>query len=116
MHQGSVNKIVHRYKKEGLSSMLGGNYKGNHRNLSYEEEVEFLERYEVTAEVGQILEVKEIIIAYEKKVGKKVSKSVVYNLLSRHDWRKVMPRSKHPKKASPEAIEAYKKNSTREYT
>ncbi len=30
-------------------------------------------------------------------------------VLKRKGWRKVMPRSKHPKKASPEAIEASKK-------
>ena len=30
-------------------------------------------------------------------------------VLERHGWRKVMPRSKHPQKASDEAIEASKK-------
>ena len=39
-----------------------------------------------------------------------VAKSTVYNMLYRNNWRKVMPRSKHPKKASDEAIEVYKKN------
>ena len=34
-------------------------------------------------------------------------------LLERHNWRKVMPRSRHPKKASDEAIEASKKINSR---
>ena len=35
--------------------------------------------------------------------------SIRYYLLHRHKWRKVVPRSRHEKQASPEAIEAYKK-------
>ena len=110
MYPSSVNKIVHRYKKEGLTSILGQKYKGNHRNLSREEEKEFLESFEKSAEAGRILEVKELKKLYEAKVGRTISKSIIYNLLSRHGWRKVMPRSKHPKKADEQAIEAYKKN------
>ena len=110
MYPSSVNKIVFRYRKEGLSAILGKKYKGNHRNLSREEEKDFLESFEKSAEAGQILEVKEIKKLYEAKVERAVSKSIIYNLLSRHGWRKVMPRSKHPKKADEQAIEAYKKN------
>ena len=34
---------------------------------------------------------------------------MIYFLLQRHKWRKVMPQSRHEKKASDEAIEAYEK-------
>jgi hypothetical protein len=34
---------------------------------------------------------------------------MIYYLLHRHKWRKVMPRSRHEKKAGEEALEAYKK-------
>ena len=57
-----------------------------------------------------MLEVSEIARAYEEKIGKKVSLVMIYLLLKRHNWRKVMPRSKHPKKADEQAIEAYKKD------
>ena len=39
-----------------------------------------------------------------------MTRNMIYFLLQRHKWRKVMPQSRHEKKASDEAIEAYKKN------
>ena len=56
------------------------------------------------------IEVKEIHLAFQEAVGHPVTLSAIYYLLKKHEWRKIMPRSRHPKKASPEAIEAYKKN------
>ena len=50
MYPSSVNKIVFRYRKEGLLAILGQKYKGNHRNLSREEEKNFLESFEKLAE------------------------------------------------------------------
>lgn len=52
-----------------------------------------------------------IEIAYEKAVGHHISSGQIYRVLWRHGWRKVMLRSKHPKKASEEVIEASKKSS-----
>ena len=46
---------------------------------------------------------------YEEKVGHPIGNSQIYRVLHRHNWRKVMPRSKHPNKASEEVIEASKK-------
>jgi len=53
--------------------------------------------------------VNEIKEAYEKVIGHRTSTSQIYCVLHRHGWRKKMPRSKHPKKASDEAINASKK-------
>ncbi|MCL2501217.1 MAG: winged helix-turn-helix domain-containing protein [Defluviitaleaceae bacterium] len=47
--------------------------------------------------------------AYQEKVGHRIGTAQIYYVLKRHDWRKVKPRSRHPKKASPEAIETSKK-------
>jgi transposase len=109
-HKNSVNKIISRYKKSGLENVLHPKYGGNHAYLTKEEEEDFLKTFEMQAEKGQMLEVSEIAKSYEKKVGKKVSLVMIYLLLKRHNWRKVMPRSKHPKQADEKAIEAYKKN------
>ena len=49
---------------------------------------------------------------YEEKVGHTIGGSQIYRVLHRNNWRKVMPRSKHPKKAGDEAIEASKKLKT----
>lgn len=44
------------------------------------------------------------------KVGHSIGNGQIYRALKRHNWRKVMPRSRHPKKASEEAINASKNN------
>ena len=56
-----------------------------------------------------MIEVKEIEAAYQAAVDHPISVSQIYFVLHRHGWRKVMPRSRHPQKASDEMIEASKK-------
>ena len=77
--------------------------------MSVEEEADILQPFYARAEKGEIIEVSEIKKAYQEKVDHKISSSQIYYVLRRHGWRKIMPRSKHPKKATPEAIEASKK-------
>ncbi|MFL0194310.1 transposase [Clostridium sp. WILCCON 0269] len=106
----AVSHVVNLYNRYGIQKVLVKKYGGNHRNMTPEEEKEFLEPFRQQALSGEILEVSEIITAYSNKLNKKVSKSTVYDLLHRNGWRKVMPRSKHPNKADDETIEVYKKN------
>ena len=56
-----------------------------------------------------MVEISEIAKAYQAAVDHPVSNGQIYFVLHRHGWRKVMPRSKHPKKASEEEIAASKK-------
>lgn len=77
--------------------------------MSFEEEEAFLKQFEEKAEKGQIITAKEIEKAYIEKVGHSIGSGQIYYLLKRHGFRKIMPRSKHPKKATEEAIEASKK-------
>jgi transposase len=100
---------VSRYVKDGITALVGWNYGGNRRNLSLDEEAAFLAKYKEQAETGQIVDVGEIKAAYEALVGHSIGGSQIYYVLQRHGWRKVMPRSKHPNKASDEAIDASKK-------
>ena len=104
-----VSELVREYCKVGLAEFARKQYKGNHRNMSLTEEKAFLEPYKEAAEAGQIVEASEIEAAYKEIVGHSISSGQIYRLLHRHGWRKVMPRSKHPNKASEEAIEASKK-------
>lgn len=105
-----ITELVGKYIKNGLKEYCQKHYAGNHRNMSFAEEEALLAPFKKQAEAGQIVEVSEILAAYEKELGRPVgSNSQIYYVLSRHGWRKVMPRSKHPKKASDEAIEASKK-------
>jgi len=107
--EGLVKKVIGDYGREGLSGVLRGSFGGNHRNLSNAEEEALLAPFMAKAEKGQIFIVADIHKAYEKAVGHTVPPSTVYRMLDRHNWRKVMPRSRHPK-ADPEEQEAYKKN------
>ncbi len=91
---------------EGLDGKKGGRRR---ENLSYKEESAVLEQFKEKSEKGQIVEISEIREAYEKAAKKTIHPNQIYAILHRHGWRKVMPRSKHPKKASDEAIEASKK-------
>lgn len=104
-----VSRWVSAYCKNGIDALLGGKFGGNRRNMSFESETQFLSEFEMAASKGQIVEVSEIEKAYEKLVGHSIGGNQIYRVLHRHGWRKVMPRSKHPNKASDEAIEASKK-------
>lgn len=110
LHETSVNRIVSRYQKEGIEAIVGVRHHHEHRYMSRQEEEDFLRQFQVRSEAGQIIETREIHLAYEKAVGHRVTRNMIYYLLRRHKWRKVVPRSRHEKKASAEAIEAYKKN------
>ena len=91
---------------KGLVPKTGGRL---HENMSFEEEAALLEPFKAKAEKGQIVEASEIKEAYDKAVGHKSGSGQIYFVLHRHGWSKKMPRSKHPQKASDEAIEASKK-------
>ena len=106
-----ISELITKYLKSGLGAVAGNNYKGNRRNLSFEEETAVLEPYKKAAEAGQIIEVGEIKRAYEKAIGRTLesSRGQIYRVLKRHEWRKIMPRSEHPDKASDEEVEASKK-------
>ncbi len=105
-----VSKWVRQYHEGGISYLnkpVGGRH---NENMTLEEESKFLEEWKEKAEKGQIIEVKEIKKEYEKRTKASKSKGQIYTVLHRHGWRKVKPRSRHPKKASNEKIEESKKN------
>lgn len=97
------------YTQHGIDALRNKKRVGNHRNLTFEEEAELLKKFEEKAQQGQIVRVAEIKAAYVDKVGHSIGNGQIYRVLKRHNWRKVMPRSRHPKKASEEAIDASKK-------
>ena len=95
--------------QDALFSITESHYHGNHRNLSYAEEEALLEPFRLDSNAGKTVSVHDIETAYREAVGHSIGTSQIYYVLHRHGWRKVMPRSKHPKKASDEVIEASKK-------
>lgn len=107
--KSSVTHTISNYFRNGLDSIKWTKKEGNRRNLELNEESEFLKPFLDKAEKGQMLIVNEIKQEYEEKVGHTVPHSTIYRVLKRQGWRKIMPRSKHPK-SKPELFEAYKKN------
>lgn len=78
--------------------------------LSPEEEQDMLSKLTERAGRGDVVTAAQIHSDICKRVGKKVSMAYVYKLLHRNEWRKLAPRSRHPK-ADSEAQEGFKKNS-----
>ena len=107
-HAAYVTQLVAKYREYGLEAISGNHYGGNHRNMSVEEEAGILAPFKARAENGELVEISEIAKAYQSAVDHPVSRGQIYFVLHRHGWRKVMPRSKHPKKASEEEITASK--------
>ncbi len=110
-HPDMVGRFAKEYLTGGIEGLIfDGRNGGNHRNASDAEEEEFIAEFEEAAQKGTIVSVEEIALAYDKRFGKEhKSKSTVYYLLHKLGFRKIMPRSKHPNKASNEDIEASKK-------
>ena len=108
-YAGSVTRLVAKYRDHGIEAIAGNHYGGNHRNMSTEEETAILSPFKERAEKGELVEISEITKAYQSAVAHPVSSAQIYRVLHRHGWRKVMPRSKHPKKASDEEIAASKR-------
>lgn len=110
LHYTSVSRIVNRYRVQGMESIVSVRHNHGTRYMTHEKESRFLSRFSTLAEAGQVIEVTQIHSAYEEAVGHPVTRAAIYYLLKRHHCRKVMPRSKHPQKASDEEINAYKKS------
>lgn len=108
---GTVRNLHSAFLRDGEAvlklSGKGGRY---HAYLTEEEEASWLEGFGESGQAGGILEVAKIQAAFEERVGRKVAKSTVYDLLHRHGWRKIMPRPRHPK-SDPEAIASFNKTS-----
>ena len=107
-HASSVSRLVAKYRDHSLEAVSSNHYGGNHRNMSVEEEAAILAPFKERAEKGELVEVSEIAKAYQAAVDHPVSNGQIYFVLHRHGWRKIMPRSKHPRKASDEEIAASK--------
>jgi len=81
-----------------------------HENMTRDEEAAFLAPFFEKAKVGGILVVSEIKQALDVRLGRTVALASAYNLLHRHDWRKLAPDKQHPK-ADLAAQADWKKNS-----
>lgn len=93
----TVNRAHMAYDEGGIKALKPKpNPARKHQNMTLAEEKIFLDRFAKDAGAGQMLNIQEIKVAYEKAIGHETSNSTVYALLDRHGWRKLMPRPFHP--------------------
>ena len=78
--------------------------------MSREEEAEFLEPFFDMATQGRVVIGAQIGRILEERLGCTLHHSVVYRLLERNNWRKVVPRPCHVQ-SKREVQEEFKKNS-----
>ena len=104
-----ITELVSKYIKEGIESIVEDKRTSNNRRMSYEKETEFLEGFRESAEAGELITIKEILLKWEEVTGSESCTSTIYELLKRHGWRKLKPRPENPRKASAEEIESSKK-------
>ena len=89
-----------------VADRRGGRY---HANMTIEQEKEFLQQFVSKASTGQIVTIAEIHQELEKYLGRHVGLSSTYELVHRHNWRKVVPDKRHIK-ADVKEQERWKKN------
>lgn len=104
-----VTTLLAKYRKLGLEEFIRIKQTSHHRKMTESEEARILEKCEELSGAGKVLTVADIRQVFEEELGEKTATSYVYRVLKRHGWRKVMPRSKHPKAASEEEQNSSKK-------
>ncbi len=82
----------------------------NRAKASLEREAQILDEVLSEAKTGGVVTVPPLKPAIEFKLGKTLALSTLYQMLSRHGWRKLVPDKSHPK-ADPAARDARKKTS-----
>jgi len=111
--KSKVYRVVELYNNNGVDFIDNINWGGRRlstSHMSLEEEEKMMKDLQLKAKEGKILVAKHIRKVIETKVGKAVSDDYIWDLFKRHNWKKKMPRSEHPKK-NKEAQESFKKNS-----
>lgn len=107
----TVNRAHMAYDQGGIKALRPKPSGGRKReNMTIAEEKALLTRFAKAAGAGEMLNIHDLKLAYERAIGHKTSSSTVYDLLGRHGWRKLMPRPFHPQQDIA-AQNAFKKTS-----
>jgi hypothetical protein len=106
-----VRRVWSEYLRGGLGAGQGRPKGGrHHQNLTLAQERAVLGPWQGQAKRGRLITARHIKADYEKRLGRAVPDSTVCRLLTRHQWRRITPRPKHPKD-NPAARAAFKKTS-----
>jgi transposase family protein len=86
-----VSKWISIFSNQGTQGLMNKPKGGNHRNMTFEQEEEFLKQFEERAKKGELLSTNEIKEAYIESVGHSIGHEQIYRVLKRHGYRKIMP-------------------------
>jgi len=107
----TVTQWTWMYNKFGPREYCLAGRGGRRRGLlGLEQERRLLVELTVKAKKGQVVTARIVRERAERLVGHSVSKDYAYDLLHRHEWRKVQPRPHHPKRNKAKQ-QAFKKTS-----
>src|SRR6516164_9179711 len=91
MSLSTANRAHMAYDHGGIKALKPTPNGGRKReNMSLPEEKAFLARFATAAGASEMLNIHDLKAAYEQAIGHQTSDSTIYNLLHRHDWRKLM--------------------------
>ena len=109
----TVHNLVAAYNRQGPQVVeTPGHGQRQRAYLSVEQERALVDKFLKQSALGQVSTGTHIKPALEKAIGRRVHKTTVYRILKRHQWRKVVPRPRHPQ-ANTEQQAAFKKTSPR---
>ena len=95
----TVNRTHMAYADGGIKALKPKPIGGRQRqNMTVAEEAALLDKFAKAAGAGELLNIQDLKLAYEKAIGHPTSNSTIYNVLARHGWRKLVPRPFHPKR------------------
>jgi transposase len=107
----TVHNLVAAYNRQGPQAMeTPGHGQRQRAYLGLGQEQAVVRKFLRKSAVGQVSTGTEIKPALERAIGRRVHKTTVYRILKRQQWRKVVPRPRHPE-ASGEEQAAFKKTS-----
>lgn len=107
-----VYRLVEKYNAQGKAWKEANSWGGRRDAtcyLSISQERKLLESLGKKAMKGKILTASSIKKEVEAKIGHKVSEDYIWDMFTRHNWKKKSPRPKHPK-SSKKPQEEFKKN------
>lgn len=83
-----ISKLLSLYLKNGLDAIVDKPMGGNRRNMTFEEEEEFLKPFLERRNNGENVTAAEILQHYREVTGTNSASSTIYRLLERHNWKK----------------------------
>ena len=101
INKEKVYRLVQVYNKDGAdfdTKLIWGGRREERSHMPLKQEAHLLQTIEAKAIKGQVLTVNDIKKLIENSLGKSVSDDYIWDLFSRHNWKKKVPRPEHPKK------------------